>query len=321
MSSAETSTHKLRTAVIGVGYLGRFHAQKYAQIAESQLIAVVDANAEAAQRVAAELGVEACTDFAQIIDRVDAVSIAVPTPLHFGVGRAALERGIHVLMEKPIATTVAEARELVDLARKNRCVLQVGHLERFNPAVVAAANRLQTPRFVESHRLAPFKQRGTDVSVVLDLMIHDIDLIQELVGEPIESIDAVGATVFSDETDIVNARIRFRGGCVANTTASRISLKQERKIRIFQDDAYLSIDMQQKILTVIRKKDAAPVESPAQVSIEEENFEQGDALLAEIEAFLRAIREGSEPVVSGEDGLRALETAMQITQLIQGAAD
>jgi predicted dehydrogenase len=321
MSSAEISTHKLRTAVIGVGYLGRFHAQKYAQIAESQLIAVVDANVEAAQRVAAELGVEACTDFAQIIDRVDAVSIAVPTPLHFGVGRAALERGIHVLMEKPIATTVAEARELVDLARKHRCVLQVGHLERFNPAVVAAANRLQTPRFVESHRLAPFKQRGTDVSVVLDLMIHDIDLIQELVGEPIESIDAVGATVFSDETDIVNARIRFRGGCVANTTASRISLKQERKIRIFQDDAYLSIDMQQKILTVIRKKDAAPVESPAQVSIEEENFEQGDALLAEIEAFLRAIREGSEPVVSGEDGLRALETAMQITQLIQGAAD
>jgi len=155
------------------------------------------------------------------------------------------------------------------------------------------------------------------VSVVLDLMIHDIDLIQELVGEPIESIDAVGATVFSGETDIVNARIRFRGGCVANTTASRISLKQERKIRIFQDDAYLSIDMQQKILTVIRKKDAAPVESPAQVSIEEENFDQGDALLAEIEAFLRAIREGTKPVVTGEDGLRALETAMQISKLIQ----
>ena len=175
----------------------------------------------------------------------------------------------------------------------------------------------KTPRFVESHRLAPFKQRGTDVSVVLDLMIHDIDLIQELVREPIASIDAVGATVFSGEIDIVNARIRFRGGCVANTTASRISLKQERKIRIFQDDAYLSIDMQQKILTVIRKKDAAPVESPAQVSIEEESFEQGDALLAEIEAFLLACKEGSEPVVTGEDGLRALETAMHITRLIQ----
>ncbi len=318
MSSPRSTANPMRTAVIGVGYLGRFHAQKYAQLPDAQLVAVVDANADAARRVGAELDVEACTDALQVLDRVDAVSIAVPTPLHFEIGRAALERGVHVLMEKPIATTVAEARALVDLARDRNCVLQVGHLERFNPAVVAAANRLNTPRFVESHRLAPFKQRGTDVSVVLDLMIHDIDLIQELVRQPIESIDAVGATVFSGETDIVNARIRFRGGCVANTTASRISLKQERKIRIFQDDAYLSIDMQQKVLTVIRKKDAAPVESPAQVSIEEESFDQGDALLAEIEAFLRAIREGTEPLGTGEDGLRALETAMHITRLVQG---
>jgi predicted dehydrogenase len=205
----------------------------------------------------------------------------------------------------------------VDLARERGCVLQIGHLERFNPAIVAAVSRLGTPRFVESHRLAPFKQRGTDVSVVLDLMIHDIDLIQELVGEPIESIDAVGASVFSGEIDIANARIRFRGGCVANATASRISLKQERKIRIFQDDAYLSIDMQQKILSVIRKKDAAPVESPAQVSIEEESFEQGDALLAEIEAFLHAIRNKTTPLVTGEDGLRALETALRIAALVR----
>ena len=317
MNSLPSAATPLRTAVIGVGYLGRFHAQNYAQLPDSKLVAVVDANAEAAARVGQEVGVEGLTDLNAILDRVDAISIAVPTPLHFEIGRAALERGVHVLMEKPIATTVDEARALVDLAKQKRCVLQVGHLERFNPAIVAAAGRLKRPRFVESHRLAPFKQRGTDVSVVLDLMIHDIDLIQELVGEPIESIDAVGATVFSGETDIVNARIRFRGGCVANTTASRISLKQERKIRIFQDDAYLSIDMQQKILTVIRKKDAAPVESPAQVSIEEENFDQGDALLAEIEAFLRAIREGTKPVVTGEDGLRALETAMQISKLIQ----
>jgi predicted dehydrogenase len=317
MSSMSSSTNPLRTAVIGVGYLGRFHAQKYAQLPGSKLVAVVDANAEVAARVAGELGVEGLADVAQLLGRVDAVSVAVPTPLHYDVGRTLLGHGIHVLMEKPIATTVAEARELVELARAKKCVFQVGHLERFNPAIVAAAQRLATPRFVESHRLAPFKQRGTDVSVVLDLMIHDIDLIQELVGEPIESIDAVGATVFSGETDIVNARIRFRGGCVANTTASRISLKQERKIRIFQDDAYLSIDMQQKIMTVIRKKDEAPVESPAQVSIEEESFDQGDALLAEIEAFLRAIREGTDPVVTGEDGLRALETAMQITKLVK----
>jgi predicted dehydrogenase len=310
------SARPIRTAVIGVGYLGRFHAQKYAQLEDSELVAVVDADGATAERVAKELGVEASTDYAAVLERVDAISIAVPTPLHHAIGCAALQRGVHVLMEKPIATTVAEARELVDIAAQRRCVLQVGHLERFNPAIVAAVERLGTPRFVESHRLAPFKLRGTDVSVVLDLMIHDIDLIQELVGQPIESIDAVGATIFSGEIDIVNARIRFKGGCVANTTASRISLKQERKIRIFQDDAYLSIDMQQKVMTVIRKKADAPVESPAQVAIEEQSFEQGDALLAEVQAFLSAVRNQTPPVVSGDDGLRALETAIKITELV-----
>ena len=307
---------RLKTAVIGVGYLGRFHAQKYRQIEESDLVAVVDSNADAARKVADELGVEAVADYRSVLDRVDAISIAVPTPLHHAVACAALERGVHVLVEKPIATTVEEASDMIRLAERHGCVLQVGHLERFNPAIVAAADRLRTPRFVESHRLAPFKQRGTDVSVVLDLMIHDIDLIQELVGQPIESIDAVGAQVFSGEIDIVNARIRFKGGCVANTTASRVSLKQERKIRIFQDDAYLSIDMQQKILTVIRKKDEAPVESPAQVSIEEESFDQGDALKDEIAAFLKAIRDKTPPVVTGQDGLRALQTALKITELV-----
>ena len=320
MSPTASSSSLLRTAVVGVGYLGRFHAQKYAQLPGSQLIAVADASAEAAARVAQELHVEAVSDYRDLFGRVDAISIAVPTPLHHEIACAALERGIHVLVEKPIATTVAEAQEMVATARKHRRVLQVGHLERFNPAIVSAVQRMTAPRFVESHRLAPFKQRGTDVSVVLDLMIHDIDLIQELVGEPIESIDAVGAQVFSGEIDIVNARIRFKGGCVANTTASRVSMKQERKIRLFQDDAYLSIDMQQKILTVIRKKDAAPVESPAQVSIEEESFDQGDALRDEIAAFLKAIQEGTEPVVTGEDGLRALETAIKIAELVQQSA-
>jgi predicted dehydrogenase len=313
----ESLREPLRTAVIGVGYLGRFHAQKYAQLDGSKLIGVVDQNQQAAQAVGAELGVPVHTDYREILGKVDAISLAVPTPLHHAIGRELLDSGIHVLIEKPIATTTQEAQELIDVARKRQCVLQVGHLERFNPAIVAAVARLKTPRFVESHRLAPFKQRGTDVSVVLDLMIHDIDLIQELVGQPIESIDAIGSSVFSGEIDIVNARLRFKGGCVANTTASRISLKQERKIRIFQDDAYLSIDMQQKILSVIRKKDnAAAVESPAQVSIEEESFEQGDALRDEIAAFLKAVRTKTEPVVSGEDGLRALETAIRITEQV-----
>lgn len=318
MASTDAS---LRTAVVGVGYLGRFHAQKYAQLPGSRLVAVVDASAEAAAKVGAELGVEALADYRALAGRVDAVSLAVPTPLHHRIGCELLEQGIHVLIEKPIATTVQEARELIDAARRGGAVLQVGHLERFNPAVVAAVAKLNAPRFVESHRLAPFKQRGSDVSVVLDLMIHDIDLIQELVGAPIESIDAIGASVFSGEIDIANARIKFEDGCVANTTASRISLKQERKIRIFQDDAYLSIDMQQKILSIIRKKDAAAaVESPAQVSIEEESFDQGDALRDEIRAFLHAVRTRSEPVVTGEDGLRALETATRITELVHRSA-
>jgi predicted dehydrogenase len=306
----------VRTAVIGVGYLGRFHAQKYRQLPGSTLIGVVDAHAETAQRVGAELQVEAFTDHRTLLGRVDAVSIAVPTPLHFQVARDFLERGVHVLVEKPITTTVEEAQTLIDVAAKQSCVLQVGHLERFNPAIVAAAGILKTPRFVESHRLAPFKQRGTDVSVVLDLMIHDIDLIQELVGAPITAIDASGSAIFSNDLDIANARIRFANGCVANTTASRVSLKQERKIRIFQDDAYLSIDLQQKILTVIRKKGDAPVESPAQVSIDEQSFDQGDALLDEIAAFLRSIQEGTAPVVTGEHGMRALETATRIAKLV-----
>ncbi len=210
----------------------------------------------ACAKVAAELGTKAVHDYRELFGAVDAVSLAVPTPLHLAIGCELLKNGIDVLMEKPIATTVAEARELVDLARTHKRILQVGHLERFNPAVLAAVSdcrRRASSNPIDSRRSS---SAAPDVSVVLDLMIHDIDLIQELVGTPIERIDAVGATVFSGEIDIVNARLRFQGGCVANTTASRISLKQERKIRIFQDDAYLSVDMQQKILTVIRKKDA-----------------------------------------------------------------
>lgn len=306
----------LRTAVIGVGYLGRFHAQKYKELADSSLVGVVDAVPAAAQQVAAELSVPAIADYRDLFGKVDAVSIVVPTPLHFEIAEAFLDQGVHVLVEKPITETIEQAQRLIDLAKLKKCVLQVGHLERFNPAIQAASKLMGTPRFIESHRLAPFKQRGTDVSVVLDLMIHDIDLIQELVRRPIVSIDAVGAKVFSQDIDIANARIRFEGGCVANTTASRVSLKQERKMRIFQDDAYLSVDLQQKILSVVSKTQTGPIDSPSQVDISEQSFEQGDALCAEISSFLSAVREGNAPVVTGEDGLRALATAIQITQLL-----
>jgi len=308
----------VRTAVIGVGYLGRFHAQKYASLPDSTLVAVVDASTEARDKVAAEVGCRAVADFREVLGEVDAVSIATPTPLHYPIARECLERGVHVLVEKPITETPEQARALIATAARHGRILQVGHLERFNAAILALAGTLGTPRFIESHRLAPFKERGTDVNVVLDLMIHDIDLIQSLVGAPIESIDAVGASVFSAGLDIANARIRYANGCVANTTASRVSMKMERKLRLFQDDAYVSIDLQQKVLTVVRKPPAGTPAAPGQVVIEERSYDQGDALRMEIEAFLRAIREGQPPAVSGEDGLRALETAIRITELVQG---
>lgn len=307
----------VRTAVIGVGYLGRFHAQKYASLSGSRLVAVVDANREARERVAAEVGCRAIADYRDVLGEVDAVSIATPTPLHFPIAQDCLERGLHVLVEKPITETPEQARTLIATATRRGCILQVGHLERFNAAILALEGSLGTPRFVESHRLAPFKERGTDVNVVLDLMIHDIDLIQSLVNSPITSIDAVGTSVFSAGLDIANARIRYANGCVANTTASRVSMKTERKLRLFQDDAYISIDLQQKVLTIVRKPPAAAQAAPGQVSIEERSYDQGDALRMEIEAFLRAIRAGGSPVVTGEDGLRALETAIRITQLVQ----
>lgn len=247
---------------------------------------------------------------------MDAVSIATTTPAHFAIAADFLRAGAHVLVEKPITETVEQARELIALAAANKRVLQVGHLERFNPAVMAAVPLLQGPRFIESQRLAPFKLRGTDVNVVLDLMIHDIDIIQTMVGSDIVAIDAVGSPVFSSEIDIANARLRFANGCVANTTASRVSLKTERKLRVFTAESYVSIDLQQRILTVVRKR-LEPASDALPVQIEEQSFEQGDALRAEIEDFLLCIANGKPPIVSGEDGLRALQIAVSITRQVE----
>jgi predicted dehydrogenase len=310
---------KIRAAVIGVGYLGRFHAQKYAALEDCDLIGVVDANAEAAARVAAELGTQPLSDFRELFGRVDAVSVATPTPSHAEIAAGFLRAGTHVLVEKPITETSEQAQQLIDLARQQGRVLQVGHLERFNPAILAAEPLLTTARFIECHRLAPFKERGTEVNVVLDLMIHDIDLVQMIVGSPVASLDAVGTPVFSSEIDIANARLRFENGCVANVTASRVSLKTERKLRVFRDDAYLSIDLHQKILTVIRKRATPAGAGELPVHIEEQSFAQGDALLAEIQAFLAAIRGQRPVIVSGEDGQRALRTAIAISERVRAA--
>ncbi|HKD54337.1 MAG TPA: Gfo/Idh/MocA family oxidoreductase [Steroidobacteraceae bacterium] len=310
---------KIRTAVIGVGYLGRFHAQKYAQAAGCELVAVADTRPEAREQVAAELQVRPLEDYRVLLGAVDAVSVVTPTPEHFPIARDFLAAGAHVLVEKPITDTPDEARELIALAARQQRVLQVGHLERFNAAILAAEPHLNAPRFVECHRLAPYRERGTDVNVVLDLMIHDIDIVQTIVGAPIASIDAVGTPVFSEEIDIANARIRFANGCVANATASRVSMKTERKLRIFEDDAYLSLDLQQKILTLIRKRPPGESSGPLPVSIEEQSLEPGDALKAEIESFLECIRTGRAPVVTGAAGLMALETAMRITEQVNRA--
>jgi predicted dehydrogenase len=306
----------MRTAVIGAGYLGRFHAQKYASLPTCKLVGIADPNPDTRKAVGAELGVPAHADYRELLGHVDAVSIVTPTPAHFAVANEFLSAGAHVLVEKPMTVTIEEGELLVEAAYRAKRVLQVGHLERFNAAVQAVQPILTVPRFIESARLAPFKHRGTDVNVVLDLMIHDIDLILSIVRSPVVEVDAIGSSVFSKEIDIANARLRFANGCVANATASRVSMKTERRLRLFQDDAYVSLDLQQKVLTVIRKGAGVGADGLPQVAIEENAYEQGDALKAEIEAFLYAASTGTAPAVSGEDGLLALRTAVSIAEQV-----
>ncbi|GFE62561.1 Gfo/Idh/MocA family protein [Geobacter sp. AOG2] len=302
----------LRTAVIGVGYLGNFHAQKYAAIPDVELVGVVDNDPKRAAEIAAALGTTAYSDHRDLIGKVDAVSVVVPTQFHHTVARDFLAAGVHVLIEKPITVTTAEADELISLAEERKLVFQVGHLERFNPVLVALGDILREPLFIESVRIAPFKPRGTDVNVVLDLMIHDIDIIQHIVGSPVERIDAVGAPVFTGEEDIANARIVFENGCVANVTASRISLKSERKMRIFQRDAYITLDFQNRKLLVAQKGSGELFPGVPNVKVDERELGQADALKNEIESFIEAIREGKQPQVSGREGKMALETALKI---------
>jgi len=302
----------IRAAVVGVGYLGRFHAQKYAQSLACELAAVVDVRTPARKEAAAEFHCTGLADYRELLGAVDVVSVVTPTPTHFGIARDFLLAGAHVLVEKPVTETPEQARELIELARARQRVLQVGHLERFNPAIRAAEPYLKAPRFIECHRLAPYRERGTEVNVVLDLMIHDIDIVQTIVGAPVAQVDAIGMAVFSDEIDIANARIRFQNGCVANATASRVSLKTERKLRVFEDEAYVSIDRQQTILTLIKKRPGPLEPGQLPVIIDERTFDPGDALKDEIEAFLECVRTGREPLVSGAAGLRALETAIRI---------
>ncbi|RFF26302.1 MULTISPECIES: Gfo/Idh/MocA family protein [unclassified Wenzhouxiangella] len=308
--------NRIKCAVIGVGYLGRFHAQKYAALDNAELVAVVDIDDQAAQRSARDCGCRALTDYREVIGEVDAVSIAVPTVRHYDIARDFLEAGVHVLLEKPIASTLDEAKALTRLARERGVIFQIGHLERFNAAFLDLGGFELNPLFIESHRVAPFKPRGTDVNVVLDLMIHDIDLILGMVKSPVRSLAANGTPVLSDELDIVNARLEFENGCVANVTSSRVSVKSERRMRIFQPEAYISIDFQSCGLAVHRIGDREMFPGVPEILREESSFEENDALRREIESFVSAVRDGTPVVVTGEDGLRALETAMHISAMV-----
>ena len=310
--------NKLRAGVIGVGYLGNFHAQKYAELDDIELVGVADASLERAEEIAKALSTKAFHNYSDLISQVDLVSIVVPTDLHHSIARECMNSDVHVLLEKPITVTVEEAEELIKLAHERNRVFQVGHLERFNPAIMALDGKLSNPMYIESHRLAPFKIRGTDVNVIMDLMIHDIDIILNLVQSEIKSVSAVGVPVLSTDVDIANARLEFTNGCVANVTASRVSREGMRKLRVFQPDAYFSIDYNAREITTANKKsDELDEQGIPVISVEKETFEQADALMSEIKAFIDSIRTGKPPVVTGEDGKCALEIALTINKDIK----
>jgi predicted dehydrogenase len=311
--------NKFRTAVVGVGHQGKWHAEKFAALENSDLVAVVDKDPDRCRTLAEELDVKPLADFKELIGEVDAVSIAAPTRSHFDIASTLLEHDIHVLVEKPITTTLEEAEALVELAEGRGLVLQVGHLERFNPVIMALGEFLQTPLFIESNRIAPFKPRSIDVSVVLDLMIHDIDLIHSVVASPVTSLDATGGSIISNDIDIANARIKFENGCVANVTASRASFKTERSLRVFQENAYFSVDMHNKKSTIYRKTGDGPVLSPDDISVEEQSYGASDALMVQSEAFLNSIAGGPPPLVSGRIGMQALRTALRIGEMLKSA--
>ncbi|MEO1090299.1 MAG: Gfo/Idh/MocA family oxidoreductase [Pseudomonadota bacterium] len=308
----------VNVAVVGCGHFGRYHAQKYAALPGCDLVAVVDTNPAAAARVAQEVGSFAVARLDDVIDRIDAASVAVPTRYHHEVATKLLEAGKHVLIEKPLAASREEGRALVELAEARGRLLQVGHLERFNAAILALQDVIKAPLFIESHRLGGFNPgRGTDVSIVLDLMIHDIDLIQEFVGRPLVSVDAVGVAVLTEQDDIANARLQFEGGCTVNVTASRVSMTPQRRMRIFQQDAYIAIDFQTREATIARRGLGKPLPMLPGVGVEERQFDPNDALKLEIESFLKAIRGEGVVAVTGHAGLGALDTALRITEALR----
>lgn len=300
----------LRVGVIGVGAIGRNHARIYAALEDAELVGIVDADAARREALAAEFGTRAFASVAELAPLVDAASVAVPTVAHREVATELMQAGTHVLIEKPIAPTVDDARALSQLATERGLILQVGHIERFNPVLAELEKALDRPRFIESHRLSPFPNRSIDIGVVLDLMIHDLEIILHLVASPVTKFDAVGIQVLTPREDIANVRLRFANGCVANITASRISPERMRKIRVFQDNAYLSLDYAAQSGEIARLTPTGIVQEPVPV-------EPGEPLAAELAAFVACARDGRQPLVGGQEGARALELALAITEVIE----
>jgi predicted dehydrogenase len=327
----EKSMSPLQVGVIGVGHLGSLHSKMYSQIPSVQFVGVFDVDIQRSTKIASEFGVKAYTHIESLLNDVDAVSIATTTQSHYEVAMQVIDKGVHLLIEKPITATIDQAKALVEKAERQKIKLQVGHIERFNPAILALEPYNIRPLFIESHRLAQFNPRGSDVAVVLDLMIHDIDLILSLVKSPVSRIDANGVSVISETPDIANARLQFENGCVANVTASRISQNKMRKMRLFQHDAYISIDFAQGLAEVFHLVDenSANVQPTMMLGkidqgqrkrvivYEQPEVREINALKYELERFIDSIQKNIEPPVNGQDGLRALEVAQDILQKIE----
>jgi predicted dehydrogenase len=303
----------IRAGIVGVGSIGKNHARIYSELPGVKFSAILDANREVADAISREQGVPAATTLEEFASLVDAATVSTPTPHHYEIGKFLLDRGKHLLIEKPITETPEQALELVKLAKERGVVLQVGHVERFNPVLSALEQRLTKPRFIEAHRLSPYPFRSIEIGVVLDLMIHDLEIILHLVRSPVKSIDAVGIPVLSKGEDIANARIRFESGCVANVTASRVSPEKMRKIRVFQEDAYLSLDYQKQSGEMFRLVNGM-------ITREAVEIEKDEPLRRELRSFVECSRKGIQPVVSGSQAAAALELAIEITEMTKSAA-
>ena len=298
-------SQRVKVGVAGVGHMGKEHARIYSELQEVELVGVHDSNPDTARKIAAKCKTRAFGSLEEMVDAVDAASIVTPTSTHLAIAEPFLKRGKHVLVEKPIAMDTEEARKLVDLAEKHGAKLAVGHVERFNPVLVALEDRLGRPRFIEAHRLSPYPGRSTDIGVVMDLMIHDLEIILHLVRSPVTSVDAVGIPVLSKGEDIANARIRFANGCVANLTTSRISPEKLRKIRVFQDDAYLSLDYMKQEGEIYKRLDGKITRDKIPVM-------KGEPLKNQLAEFVMNVRENTDPRVAGAHGFEALKLASQI---------